>query len=310
MEKIPEDIATITRRCLYEVYTSFQEEHPDIDREKLLNFVYESMMDTAAIEMETYYEQVGTLVFDYYVKYKNFIDDNDLIELIEEMRDLEEISNFFLDPENGKMYFLLLLDEIIDDYEDPYSFEFFNDVYQQNPSLITDIAQIYHPEPEVFFDSFKAYQDRNQKIEAFNDLDTPDLASLFLSYHVLSFALQDEVDALDQLYFKFDGYKDGNPSLRTDLLTHLIPLYYSIVKNQEFLNVPVTSLDLDLLSLCEMKSKEEIFAFLEVDENMPYVNQMLKTAVLHYEGKELASSANSSVTSYVKTMQQKMKGEY
>ena len=71
----------------------------------------------------------------------------------------------------------------------------------------------------------------------------------------------------------------------------------------------MTSFDFDLLSLIETEDKEFIIQFLDVDENMPYVNRMLEVLVQNYEGKETVDSTKENVRQYVKSVKTKMEAE-
>ncbi len=309
MKKSVDDLAENIRKTLYQTYKNICEKNKDKTQEEWLMSFYEEMKSTYELEPETYYEQVGTLLFDYYVKYKNFVQENDMVKLIEEVMDLEEMGQLLMNPKAGEFYLETIVDEVIDDYEDDYSFEYFNDLFDADASLMKEITYTYHPESEVFLDSYKAYLKRLKYIETFEHLDMHNLQDLTLSYHVLAHFLEDEKDAMDQLYFKFDGYKDCNPKAREHLLKKVIAFYYSCAKKIEEEEGTLTSFDFDLLSLIETEDKEFIIQFLDVDENMPYVNRMLEVLVQNYEGKETVDSTKENVRQYVKSVKTKMEAE-
>ncbi len=309
MKKSVDDLAENIRKTLYQTYQNICEKNKDKTPEEWLMSFYEVMKNTYELEPETYYEQIGTLLFDYYVKYKNFVQENDMVRLIEEVMDLEEMGQLLMDPKIGGFYLETIVDEVIDDYEDDYSFEYFHDLFDADAALMKEITYTYHPESEVFLDSYKAYLKRLKYIETFEHLDMNNLQDITLSYHVLAHFLEDEKDAMDQLCFKFDGYKDHHPKVREELIKKVIAFYYSCTKKIEEEEGTLTSFDFDLLSLIETEDKDFIIQFLDVDENMPYVNRMLEVLVQNYEGKETVDSTKETVRQYVKSVKTKMEAE-
>ncbi len=220
---------------------------------------------------------------------------------------METIGSFFLDERDGTSLFTLLIDPLIDSYDEDYSFEYFHELYQNNPHTIEEFTKIYHPDSDSFLSLYHSYCERLKKIDTFEALDVSNVYDFFLAYQVLALSLHNKSDALDQAYFKFDHYKDIDPVKRSQFLPSLLMFYYSYTKELEENEMSLSTDNLDLLSLCENQPIHQVFEVLNEDENMPYVNLILKTFLEHYEGEMVVSSSDKRVKSYVKQFQDKLR---